>query len=296
MRTALSAILTESAIVAIVLAIPLAGYGTRSVRSAPPVEPVAKSSNAAPAPSATPVIVELFTSEGCSDCPPADRLLYALEQTQPVPGAEIIPLEQHVDYWDNEGWRDPFSSSQFTLRQRDYVYAFNLPTAYTPQMVVDGTTEFVGSDRKRSLAAIAKAALAPKANLKIEELSGANSDARKLRLRVSLAALGALNPKHGADVLLAVTEDHLASNVTRGENAGAYMNHLAVVRKLRLLGRVDAAGSFSSAPDVALAANWKRQNLHLVALVQDRSTKRVLAASTHSLAAPLKLIGLQKSF
>jgi len=288
MRTALSAVLAKSLVAAIVLAIPLAGYGTRTVRSSPRLEAVAKSSDAAPAPSATPVIVELFTSEGCSDCPPADRLLYALEQTQPVPGAEIIPLEQHVDYWDNEGWRDPFSSPQFTLRQRDYVYAFNLPTAYTPQMVVDGATEFVGSDRKRSLAAIAKAALAPKANLKIEQLSGANSGARKLQLRVTLAPLGALNPKNGADVLLAVTEDHLASNVTRGENAGAYMNHLAVVRELRLLGRSDAAGGFSSASDVTLAADWKRQNLHLVAFVQDRSTKRVLAASTHSLAEPLK--------
>jgi len=235
--------------------------------------------------SSVPVVVELFTSEGCSDCPPADQLLYRLEQTQPVPGAEIIPLEQHVDYWDNEGWLDPFSSRQFTLRQRDYVYAFNLPTAYTPEMVVDGTTEFVGSDRKHALAAIAKSAAVAKANLRIERLSAANASTQSLALRVMLAPLGAANPKHGADVLLAITEDNLASNVIRGENAGTHMNHLAVVRRLQVLGHVDAAGSFTAAPEESLAENWKRENLHIVAFVQDRSTRRVLGATTLSLAA-----------
>lgn len=281
MRTALLAVLTTSAIAAIALPVSLMG------RNARPIQAAAKISNAAavPAPSAAPVIVELFTSEGCSDCPPADRLLYALEQMQPVSGAEVIPLEQHVDYWDNEGWRDPFSSAHFTLRQRDYVSAFNLPSAYTPQMVVDGTAQFVGSDSKRALAAIAKAALVPKENPKIERLaSDAKAGERNLRLRVSLAPLGAASPKHGADVLLAVTEDNLASNVTRGENAGLYMNHLAVVRELRVLGRVDSAGGFSATPDVTLAENWKRENLHVVAFVQDRSTKRVLGASTLSLS------------
>lgn len=235
--------------------------------------------------SSVPVVVELFTSEGCSDCPPADQLLYRLEQTQPVPGAEIIPLEQHVDYWDNEGWLDPFSSRQFTLRQRDYVYAFNLPTAYTPEMVVDGTTEFVGSDRNHALAAIAKSAAVAKANLRIERLSAANASTQSLALRVVLAPLGAANPKHGADVLLAITEDNLTSNVTRGENAGTHMNHLAVVRRLQVLGHVDAAGRFTAAPEESLAENWKRENLHIVAFVQDRSTRRVLGASTLSLAA-----------
>jgi hypothetical protein len=235
-----------------------------------------------PSNTATVVLVELFTSEGRSDCPPADRLLYTLEQTQPVRGAEIIPLEQHVDYWDSEGWRDPFYSSQFTLRQRDYVCAFNLQTAYTPQMVVDGTAEFVGSDRSRAVAAVAKAALVPKANLKIEGSSDAKSIARTLPLRVRLS-LGASNPKHAADVLLAITEDYLPSNVTRGENAGAHMNHLAVARTSGA-GACDSTGTFSATPDLKLSSNWKRENLHVIAFAQDHATKRILAASTFSLA------------
>lgn len=282
MRTALLDVLAPLVIVALVFPISSAEHATRSALQA---EAAAKKSNAAPAQSATPVIIELFTSEGCSDCPPADRLLYSLEQAQPVRGAEIIPLEQHVDYWDSQGWRDPFSSSKFTLRQRDYVSTLHLATAYTPEMVVDGTAEFVGSDRNRALAAIAKAALDPKANIKIEGLSDANSDTRNMHLRVSLAPLGASNLTHGADVLLAVTEDNLPSSVTRGENAGAHMNHLAVVRELRVLGRVDSAGSFSAAPDVTLAGDWKRENLHVVAFVQDRSTRQILGASTLSLSA-----------
>src|SRR5579862_1888877 len=252
MRTALSAVLAKSLVAAIVLAIPLAGYGTRTVRSSPRLEAVAKSSDAAPAPSATPVIVELFTSEGCSDCPPADRLLYQLGQTQPVPGAEVIPLEQHVDYWDRDGWRDPFSSSQFTLRQRDYVYAFNLPTAYTPQMVIDGAGQFVGSDAHHVLPAIAQAARTPKANLQIQQRADAALAPQVVHLHVSLEPFTGWSAKHGADVLLAITEDDLSSNVTAGENAGAHMNHRAVVRELRVLGRVDSAGAFSAAPDLNL--------------------------------------------
>jgi hypothetical protein len=236
-----------------------------------------------------PVVVELFTSEGCSDCPPADRLLDRLGQMQPVPGAEIIPLEQHVDYWDGDGWRDPFSSAQFTSRQRDYVSAFNLPTAYTPEMVVDGTAQFVGSDFHRALMAIARAAGDAKANLQIEAaVADAKSGPRTVSLRVNLAAASGWSARHGADVLLAITEDNLASNVTAGENAGAQLAHRGVVRELRVLGRADSSGVFSAESDLNIASDWKRENLHAVAFVQDRATKRVLGASTISLATPAK--------
>ena len=285
MRIAVVTVLVILGILGIVPLIPSAGLvGSK----APLVEGTGGNSESHLAAAANPVIVELFTSEGCSDCPPADRLLYRLEQTQPVPGAEIIPLEQHVDYWDHEGWRDPFSSSLFTLRQRNYTYTFNLPSAYTPEMVVDGTTEFVGNDVHRALAAIEQAARTPKVNLQVEQLAAATSAPRNVSLHVSMAAFSGWNAKHGADVLLAITEDNLSSNVTAGENAGAHMDHRGVVRELRVLGRVDSAGIFSAAPDLKLDGNWTPGNLHAVAFVQDHSTKRILGASMIPLSAAAK--------
>lgn len=285
MRIAILFVLAFSGAFGIAFLVPTAGPAASTVQG---VRSAAGISDPQPGQPANPVIIELFTSEGCSDCPPADRLLYSLEQTQPVPGAEIIPLEEHVDYWDSEGWRDPFSSARFTLRQQNYVYAFNLPSAYTPQVVVDGAAQFVGSDAHHLVAAIAEAARTPKANLQIQQRAGEASSPRSVLLRVNLTPFSGWNAKHGADVLLAITEDNLSSNVTAGENAGARMTHLAVVREIRVLGRVDSSGAFSSAPDLSLANNWKRENLHLVAFMQDRSTKRILGASMLSLSATAK--------
>src|SRR5581483_10938974 len=116
----------------------------------------------------TPILVELFTSEGCSDCPPADAFLKALDTAQPIPGAQLIVLEEHVDYWDDQGWRDPFSSHAFTVRQTDYVEHLHLKDGpYTPQMVVDGTEAFVGSDRTLLARALQKVVVAPKISIDI---------------------------------------------------------------------------------------------------------------------------------
>src|SRR5271155_1438766 len=107
-----------------------------------------------------PVIVELFTSEGCSSCPAADRLLLRLEQTQPVAGAQVVAIEEHVDYWNQLGWNDPFSSPQYRARQNDYAVAFKAGNIYTPQMVVNGLAQFVGSDMNRAYHEIGAAAQA----------------------------------------------------------------------------------------------------------------------------------------
>src|SRR5438309_4363112 len=113
------------------------------------------------APAATPVLVELFTSEGCSDCPPADALLEKLIATQPIAGAEVIGLGQHVDYWDQQGWKDRFSSAALTNRQHVYGASFALESVYTPQMIVDGRAQFVGSDGNAARKAIERAIASP---------------------------------------------------------------------------------------------------------------------------------------
>src|SRR6266404_1330477 len=102
-----------------------------------------------------PVVLELFTSEGCSSCPPADALLARLEAQQPIAGAEIIALEEHVDYWDHQGWTDPFSSGQWTQRQEAYAVLRNSQSIYTPQIVVNGRTEFVGHRAREARQTIA---------------------------------------------------------------------------------------------------------------------------------------------
>ena len=120
---------------------------------------------------ASPVLVELFTSEGCSSCPPADTLLQQLDRTQPVSGAELIVLSEHVDYWNHIGWTDPFSSRFFSDRQSAYAGRFGLASVYTPQMVVDGAVEFVGGDSRLVSQAIQKSLPAPKIAIRISGLS-----------------------------------------------------------------------------------------------------------------------------
>ena len=236
---------------------------------------------------ATPVIVELFTSEGCSTCPPADRLLAALEQNQPVAGAQIIALEQHVDYWNDQGWNDPFSSAFFTERQADYVRVLHASTSYTPEMVVDGATEFVGSNGRAALAAIAKSSQTSKATVVLEQRQDSKAGPETAALSVRLGTpLANWDSHEGADVILAITEDDLSSSVTRGENKGSQLSHRAVVREMKVLGQVKSDGSFTADPDLKLGKNWKRQNLRAVVFLQARRSLHILGAATISLSAP----------
>src|SRR3954467_6919625 len=161
----------------------------------------------------SPILVELFTSEGCSDCPPADTLLRVLDSTQPIPGAQLIVLEEHVDYWDDQGWRDPFSSHALTLRQSEYVERLHVKNGpYTPQMVVDGSEAFVGSDRSQAGRAFAKEAPVPKVSVQISAL---HVDGGKALAHVEI---GAVPSK--AEVFVAIALDHAQSQVLRGENGG----------------------------------------------------------------------------
>ena len=220
----------------------------------------------------TPVIVELFTSEGCSSCPSADTLLARLEKAQPVAGAQIIALEEHVDYWNQLGWTDPFSSPQFSRRQNDYAQALHVDGDYTPQAVVNGRAEFVGSDGKRSMQEIARAASGqPAYSIQLVPAGG------HLSITVTRTLDGKAEP---ADVVLAITEGQLSSQVRKGENSGKLLQHAPVVRSLTVVGSVSNSATLALQPALQLEPAWKRENLRAVVFLQNRGSRRITAAAT----------------
>lgn len=228
---------------------------------------------------ATPVLVELFTSEGCSSCPPADALLAKIDAKQPVSGADAIILEEHVDYWDDQGWRDPFASKAATQRQQDYANTLHAEV-YTPQMIVDGRTELLGSDQNAAQRAIEKAIAAPKTSVELSWVGATMTMGGPKLLRVRVGKLsGADNASAGqnAEVFLAITESHLHSDVRRGENAGRGLEHDGVVRKLTSLGRASGSGDFSFdlQTGVKPSPEWKRENVRVIVFVQDVRSRRI---------------------
>jgi hypothetical protein len=233
--------------------------------------------------SATPVLVELFTSEGCSSCPPADALLAQIDAKQPVNGAQAIILEEHVDYWDDQGWRDPFASAAATQRQQEYAKTLHADV-YTPQMIVDGRTEILGSDQNAAHRAIEKAIAAPKTSL---ELSWVGATAtmggpKLLRVRAGKLSSDGGSAAQNAEVFLVITESHLHSDVRRGENAGRGLEHDGVVRKFTSLGKASGSGEFSydAQSSVKLSPEWKRENVRIVVFVQDVRSRRIYAATS----------------
>src|SRR5258708_16673706 len=186
-----------------------------------------------------PVIVELFTSEGCSSCPPADTLLSRLDRAQPVGGAQIIELEEHVDYWNQLGWVDPFSSPQYRVRQNDYAQRVSIDSVFTPQMVVNGQAQFSGGDGSRALQEIGRAAQAP--GVQVDLRTAANSrDPELLDLFVQVTNLTAGKTRR-ADVYLAVTEKDLVSNVLRAENSGRHLRHAPPLRTFRFICNIQSS-------------------------------------------------------
>jgi hypothetical protein len=233
----------------------------------------------APRASASPVVVELFTSEGCSSCPPADALLARLAGQNHPGDAHVVALEEHVDYWDDQGWRDPFSSHDWTLRQYAYAGVLGNGNPYTPQMVVDGTVEFSGGRAEQALESIGAAAARKKTPLTLSRVPASRAGTENLAVEV-----GKITPsaKGGAaEVWLAVTEIGLHSSVKRGENAGHELSHAAVVRSMRKIGeaRPDRDVSFSGAATLPLRKEWNRENLKAVAFVQEKNSLHILAAA-----------------
>jgi len=219
---------------------------------------------------ANPILVELFTSEGCSDCPPADAFLKALDAAQPVPGAQLIVLEEHVDYWDDQGWRDPFSSHELTLRQSEYVDRLHVKNGpYTPQMVVDGSEAFVGSDRPQAGRAFVKEVPVPKVSVQI---SAPRVEAGKALAHIEI---GGVPSK--AEVFVAVALDHAQSQVLRGENGGRQLEHVAVVERLTSTGKVKKGEPFSK--DVAIKIDDPEKDYRLITFVQEAGEGKVLGAA-----------------
>jgi hypothetical protein len=223
----------------------------------------------------SPVLVELFTSEGCSSCPPADRLLQDLDRQQPVPGASLIVLSEHVDYWNHDGWKDPFSSHLLTDRQNSYVTHFGLNSAYTPQMIVDGTAEFVANSSQQAKAALQKALAVNKSEVRISSIS---VDGTTLRAHVDAAVLPSNGPSH-AEVFIVVALAHAESQVMAGENGGRKLTHVGVVRSLTKVGSVDSKKSFDTDVRLSLNPSDDPANLRVIAFVQASGPGKVLGAT-----------------
>jgi hypothetical protein len=217
-----------------------------------------------PAPkTAVPVLVELFTSEGCSSCPPADALLEKLDRSQPVPEAQAIVLSEHVDYWDHLGWRDPYSSSASTARQERYARRFATSGPYTPQMVVDGAEQFVGSDAGAAVSAIRAASKHERTGVRLTPGGGV--------VRIEVDPLpGGKNKKCG--VFAAIAQDSGSSDVSRGENRGRKLHHVAIVRQLREVGSVSGRQGFSGEIPVEPGSR-------VIAFVQEPDGGRVWGAA-----------------
>ena len=221
----------------------------------------------------TPVLIELFTSEGCSSCPLADRQIAKLVRIQPLKQVRIIALSEHVDYWNSLGWRDPFSSAAFTDRQR--AYAKSLGTdVYTPQLVVDGAEDLVGSDRDETMKAIFRAARRPKIAL---DVTPPVSTDGSLEFEVTV---GPQPDEIGGKLLLwtALAEDGLVVEVARGENGGRELSHDGVARRLDNRGSVEPGETRGLSFELDPA--WDADNLRVVAFLERARDGRIVGIAT----------------
>lgn len=212
-----------------------------------------------------PVLVELFTSQGCSSCPPADELLHRIAN-DPAFRGKAIPLAYHVDYWNHLGWRDPFSARAWSMRQYEYVRALKLQSAYTPQIVINGARQMVGSNASAVYRAIE------------EESKRKPEGSVTLRVDGTDAIVRAQSPKP-VELLVISFENGATTDVRAGENSGRRIANDAIVRKLV---RVMLTGAKDVEQRVPLALGPR---MGVAAFLQDGTTKRVLAAAVTPPAA-----------
>jgi hypothetical protein len=231
------------------------------------------------------VVVELFTSEGCSSCPPADTLLKELSEQQKVMGVQIVALEEHVDYWNHLGWKDPYSAAEFSQRQSQYAQVFGSDGVYTPQMVVDGQIEFVGSRSLAAREAIEKAANQPKAEVVLA--AGSNSSPGNPTFEIQVKSLNGIAPRGDMELWMAVTEKGLQTDVKAGENSGETLKHAAVVRILRKIGTIRDPAGYHLQIQPEIDPGWKKENLGLVVFLAERNSQKIIGAAAAPLNSPI---------
>jgi hypothetical protein len=220
-----------------------------------------------------PVLVELFTSEGCSSCPPADALLEKLDRQQPIAGAQIIVLSEHVDYWNHDGWTDPFSSAAFSARQEAYTRRFGLRGPYTPEMVVNGSAECNGSDAQKADAAIRHAMQEPKVGVRLRAAGDA-----AVTLEVDALPEGEIRK---ANVYVTLAAESGTSDVLRGENQGQKLRYVSIAGEIRQVGSATAKAMFSK--QLPIRASKEPAGSRLIAFVQESGTGRILGAAQYAI-------------
>lgn len=225
---------------------------------------------------ASPVLIELFTSEGCSSCPPADALLEKIDAAQPIPDAQLIVLSEHVDYWNHDGWKDPYSSPLLTQRQSAYAAALGVNDLYTPQLIADGTTELRIADPQHTSQTLAKLAAFPAIPVRIESAMINGNNPSLLRAHINVDGQSAT---HKADVYLAIALNHAESQVLHGENHGRHLTHVAVVEYLTKIGSLEPGKSFDQNFQLKLKPGIDPTNLRIIAFVQQSGPGKVLGAA-----------------
>jgi hypothetical protein len=214
-------------------------------------------------------VIELFTSEGCSSCPPADRLLSTIATGARARNQRIYPLSFHVDYWNYLGWRDPFSDAVYSARQRHYGNVLDLRSIYTPQMIINGTTEFVGSEESTATAGI-DAALQQQAHCSIAlAITGNTSAEIGLRYEIQGASPSSM-------LNVAVVERNLVTNVPKGENAGRELHHDNVVRVFRT---ISLEHGMAGETTIDLPRSISRAHTSIIAYVQLPETMSIVGAT-----------------
>jgi hypothetical protein len=228
-----------------------------------------------------PVVVELFTSQGCSSCPPADRLLSQLGRDPKLAG-RVIPLAFHVDYWDYIGWHDPFDAPAWSQRQQAYARAFHSNRIYTPQLVVAGRTECVGSEEGEVRRRISDALAAPPSGRVTLDLDPLTPDGH-LRVRLG-AKLARTVAKGDLDLWVAVWETGLTTSVGAGENASRTLRNDFVVRRLEKALALPGTAGAERSGEIVLGVDkrWKTAELGVAAFLQDPATLQIHGAASRA--------------